>query len=310
MTEALAARAALGTNLDERTVASFGSEWEKFDQASLGSEEHRRMFERYFQVFPWHRLPKEPEGFDMGCGSGRWAALVAPRVKRLNCVDPAEAALAVAQRKLAAFDNVRYFQASTETAPLPENSQDFGYSLGVLHHIPDTEQALRNCVAYLKPGAPFLLYLYYALDSRPRWFRMLWKVTEFLRSRISSLSDRKKTSCTDTIALVVYLPLARLARLGERLGFDMRNFPLYAYRQASLYTMRTDSRDRFGTPLEQRFSRRQIEDMMGRAGLVNIEFAEEEPFWRAVGTKAVALPEEGKKCRSHTAPSSSGPSNA
>jgi 2-polyprenyl-3-methyl-5-hydroxy-6-metoxy-1,4-benzoquinol methylase len=32
--------------------------------------------------------------------------------------------------------------------------------LGVLHHIPDTAAAMRDCVRKLKLGAPFLFYLY------------------------------------------------------------------------------------------------------------------------------------------------------
>jgi 2-polyprenyl-3-methyl-5-hydroxy-6-metoxy-1,4-benzoquinol methylase len=43
---------------------------------------------------------------------------------------------------------------------------DFGYSLGVLHHIPDAQKALSDCVKKLKLGAPFLVYLYYSFDNR------------------------------------------------------------------------------------------------------------------------------------------------
>jgi SAM-dependent methyltransferase len=278
----------LGANMDARTVESFGSEWARFDQSTLTAEEHQRMFEGYFGAFPWEDLPPDAEGFDMGCGSGRWARLVAPRVGVLNCIDPAEAALAVARRNLAALSNVRFHPAGVDTAPLAPGSQDFGYSLGVLHHIPDTEAALATCIRYLKPGAPFLLYLYYAFDNRPAWFRALWALTERGRGFISRQDDQVKPFLTDPIALLVYLPLARIARVGTRLGLDMRNVPLYAYRDESLYTMRTDSRDRFGTPLEQRFSRAQIEAMMRRAGLVDIRFSEREPYWCAVGRKAAA----------------------
>ena len=45
------------------------------------------------------------------------------------------------------------------------------------------------------------------------------------------------------------------------------------------------SRDRFGTPLEQRFTRSEIEAMMRRTGLVDVEFLEGEPYWCAVGRK-------------------------
>jgi hypothetical protein len=49
--------------------------------------------------------------------------------------------------------------------------------------------------------------------------------------------------------------------------------------------MRTDSRDRFGTPLEQRFTRAEIATMMEASGLERISFSNEAPFWCAVGYK-------------------------
>jgi hypothetical protein len=168
---------------------------------------------------------------------------------------------------------------------LATNSQDFGYSLGVLHHIPDTRAAMRACVRLLKPGAPFLVYLYYRFENRPAWFQMVWRTSEILRAGISVLPSRPKQLVTDFITLTIYWPLARIARLGEHLGFKMRHLPLYAYREHSFYTMCTDARDRFGTRLEQRFTREEIRGMMEVAGLRNIIISENEPFWCAVGIK-------------------------
>jgi SAM-dependent methyltransferase len=273
-------------NIDPKTVASFGDEWARFDQTAAPESELQGYFDSYFRVFPWGDLPTNAEGFDMGCGSGRWARFVAPRVGTLHCVEPSAQALAVAQRNLAAIPNIRFHHASVDTAPLTPASQDFGYSLGVLHHIPDTQAALQRCVHYLKPGAPFLLYLYYRFDNRPAWFRVLWALSDVVRRAIHRLPSSAKHLATDSIALLVYWPLARLSLLGERLGLRTSSVPLYAYRHASLYTMRTDSRDRFGTPLEQRFTRQEITQMMQQAGLQNVTFSEAEPYWCAVGIKS------------------------
>jgi ubiquinone/menaquinone biosynthesis C-methylase UbiE len=273
-------------NIDRQTVESFGSEWARFDQSALSEEELHRLFASYFHIFPWGRLPANPEGFDMGCGSGRWARLVAGRVGTLNCIDPAEDALAVARRALVAFSNVRLLHASVDTVPLEAASQDFGYSLGVLHHIPDTAAALKSCTRLLKPGAPFLLYLYYRFDNRPLWFRALWRLSDLLRGGICRLPDRAKALMTDALAAVVYWPLARFAKLVQKLGADPAALPLSFYRDTSFYSMRTDSRDRFGTPLEQRFTRAEIAAMMQSAGLRDIRFSESEPYWVAVGIKA------------------------
>jgi SAM-dependent methyltransferase len=167
--------------------------------------------------------------------------------------------------------------------PVPDASMDFGYSLGVLHHVPDPEAGLRACVSKLKPGAPFLLYVYYAFDNRPLWFRMIWRVSDWMRRLISSLPCGPRQRVSDVIALVVYWPLARLARAVARAGADVGQFPLSAYRNYSFYTMRTDALDRFGTRLERRFRRSELLRMMERAGLRNITVATEAPYWCALG---------------------------
>lgn len=271
-------------NLDPATIKSFGDEWSRFDQSAIEGAEAEAIFGEYFAVFPWAALPKNASGFDMGCGSGRWARLMASKVGHLHCIDPSSA-LEVAKRSLSVCDNVSFHQASVDDGALPIDSQDFGYSLGVLHHIPDTGAALKSCVAMLKPGAPFLVYLYYAFDNRPAMFRFAWRCSDVLRRGIRLLPPRLKHGVTDLLACVVYWPLAKLALLGERLGLNVSNVPLSYYRHHSFYTMRTDSRDRFGTPLEQRFSREQIESMMLGAGLRDIRFSERAPYWCAVGIK-------------------------
>jgi SAM-dependent methyltransferase len=270
-------------NIDTKVVEGFADEWTRFDQSKLDGQELEQLFNQYFECFPWEKLPKDAIGFDLGCGSGRWAKLVAPRVGKLYLIEPSDA-IEVARKNLAEFKNCEFYRAGVDNIPLEDESCDFGYSLGVLHHIPDTESGLRNCVAKLKAGAPFLLYLYYAFDNRPKWFRAIWKLTDAFRRIISALPNRLRYLVTQFIAAVVYFPLARIAAIAERLGFNVAHLPLSQYRHSSFYTMRTDALDRFGTRLEKRFTKIQIREMMERCGLENIRFAK-FPFWTAVGTK-------------------------
>lgn len=276
----------MSANIDRNTVKGFGEEWAAFDQSALDGAEYAALFDAYFHLFPFDNLPRNSVGFDLGCGSGRWAAGVAGRVGLLHCIDPAEQALAVARRRLSGTTNVRFHLASSDSIPLADGSADFGYSLGVLHHIPDTAKALRDCVAKLKAGAPFLVYLYYRLDGRPRWFRAMWRLSDAVRRRIVRLPFRARKAVTSTIAALVYWPLARGARLAEKLSLDVSNMPLGAYRSLSFYTMRTDALDRFGTGLEHRFTRPEIEAMMRQAGLTDIRFSDREPYWVACGVRA------------------------
>jgi ubiquinone/menaquinone biosynthesis C-methylase UbiE len=266
-------------------VEGFGDEWTRFDQSGVSAKELSTIFSRYFSVFPWEDLPPHAEGFDMGCGSGRWAVFVAPRVGRLHLIDASEDALAVARRKLANFTNVTFVHASVAASPLPDSSQDFGYSLGVLHHIPDTLAGLRACVQKLKPGAPFLLYLYYRFDNRSPWFRLVWQASDIMRRVISRLPHGARYAVSQTIAALVYWPLARFALGLQRLGVSPEVLPLSYYRDKSFYTMRTDALDRFGTQLEKRFRREEIASMMCSAGLNGVKFREAAPYWCAIGWK-------------------------
>jgi SAM-dependent methyltransferase len=269
-------------NVDPATVEGFGREWRHYDQSALAEGEARRIFDEYFGLFDFTDLG---EGFDLGCGSGRWARLVAPRVKKLHCIDPSHA-IEVARQNLADLPNVELHRATADDIPLADGSQDFGYSLGVLHHIPDAQRALDNAVRKLKPGAQMLVYIYYSLDNRGRLYRAAWKTSDAARKIISRLPFPLKRIVTTAVAAGVYWPLARIARLIERAGGDPAHIPLSPYRWKSFYTMRTDALDRFGTRLEQRFSRAEIERMMTNAGLSGIRFSEREPFWVAVGRKA------------------------
>jgi ubiquinone/menaquinone biosynthesis C-methylase UbiE len=273
-------------NIDAETVEGFGREWAAYDQHELGPAEHQRTFDQYFSEFPWDDLPAQAEGFDLGCGSGRWAVLAAPRVGKLHCIDPAPAALEVCRRRLSRLDNVEFHLAAADTIPLADASQDFGYSLGVLHHVPDTARAMQDATRKLKPGAPFLVYLYYDFENRPAWYRPVWRASEIGRSVIARLPFPAKKAVTTVIATVVYWPLSRLAAALEKAGKPYHNVPLSIYRNRSYYSLRTDALDRFGTRLERRFSSSDIRKMMQDAGLESITFRNDEPYWCACGRRA------------------------
>jgi ubiquinone/menaquinone biosynthesis C-methylase UbiE len=280
-----------GNNLDPQVARGFGDEWSTFRQDSdhLSAQQRQEIFDDYFRIFPWQALPPGGgTGIDVGCGTGRWSMLVAPRVQHLHLLDASAEALGVAKQNLNFAKNVSFHANSVADIPLPANSLDFAYSLGVLHHVPDTQAAIEAIAGKLKPGAPFLVYLYYALDNRPAWYRALWKMTNAARLVISRLPHPLRLAVSQTIAASVYWPLARFARLLSDLGISAQSVPLSYYADKSFYVMRTDAYDRFCTRLEKRFTRGEIETMLTRAGFGNIRFSDSVPFWCAVGIKQTA----------------------
>jgi len=272
-------------NTDLLTVKRFGHEWERFSQPDKYLSELYLVWKEYFRIFPQRIFRPQAIGCDFGSGSGRWARFVAPLVKRLFCIDASPKATGVALKNLKGLKNVDIKTASLTTNPIPKNSLDFGYCLGVLHHVPRPSMALEMCVQKLKRGAPLLIYIYQSINNRPLFFRLIFQIVDKLRRIICRFPEPWLARVCDVIALGVYYPMARVSHLAEKLNLPFENIPLCFYRNLSFYTMRTDARDRFGTPMEHRFTRNQIAQMMDRSGFVNIRFSEQMPFWCVVGVK-------------------------
>ena len=161
-----------------------------------------------------------------------------PKVKTLNCVDPSIEALDIAKNNLLNYKNCKFENSDVMTCTIKNSSQDFGYSLGVLHHIPNTFLGLKNCVKKLKKGAPFLIYLYYRFDNKPLWYRYLWKITDFIRKIISKMPFKIKFYNLFYSFNIIF-PLARTSYLIEN-WINVQNFP-FILRNTSFYTMKTDA---------------------------------------------------------------------
>lgn len=276
-------------NLDKETVESFGEEWIKF--SSFDEAEIERMGNEYFDVLHHSSVNKDSYVLDVGCGTGRWSYYLSPKVKFIEAIDPSDAVFS-AINLTSGKPNIRVTKAGVDNIPFPDNSFDFIFSLGVLHHIPDTTAAIKKIFEKAKPGGYFLVYLYYSLDNRGAAFKMLFKLSNSIRKVISSLPKGLKQLAAEIISFTVYLPLVFLARICKALfpGKEWyKKIPLSYYHNKSLTIIRNDALDRFGTPLEKRFSRKQIEKMLTDAGFSNIVFSERTPFWHCIAQKPGTL---------------------
>jgi SAM-dependent methyltransferase len=272
-------------NIDPKTVSSFGEEWNAFH--GFSESDIIISGDKYFDIVTDEMLNKESLVIDIGCGSGRFIKYLKGRYKKIVGLDPSSA-IFVADNLLGEDGSIELVQASTDNIPYPDSYFDFGYSLGVFHHIPDTQKALSDSVKKIKPGGYFLLYLYYSLDNRSFLFKLLFHISNAVRLVVSKLPARIKKFVCDVLAVVFYMPFVGLCRLLKVIGIPQhirRKIPLQAYEDQSFYIIRNDSLDRFGTPLEQRFSRAETKEMMENAGLTQVNFSERIPYWHAVGKK-------------------------
>jgi SAM-dependent methyltransferase len=273
-----------GDNIDERVVHEFGEEWLKFND--FNDRNISDVAGEYFDIIDDTMVNKQTYALDIGCGTGRWTKYLSAKAGFIEAVDPSNAIFA-ADKLLSGIGNVRLTRASIETLPFEDETFDFAMSIGVLHHIPDTQKALQDCVKKIKNGGYFYVYLYYNLDKRGWIFRGLFKLSDILRRWISKLPGTLKKFICDILAIIVYLPLVLLVKLLLFLGLTRlaKKMPLSSYHNQPFFIMRNDALDRFGTRLEQRFSAKQVKKMMENAGLNNIIISPGIPYYHAVGKR-------------------------
>jgi len=267
---------------ENKLIEGFGEEWELFDQSKLTNDEHVRLFNNYFDILPKNFFNKQLVCADLGGGSGRWSEKIAKKIKKLYFVEPSKA-INIAKIKLSKFKNIIFVRKKIENINLiKNNSLDFAFSLGVLHHTNNYLKALKVIRNKIKVGGFFLIYLYYNFDNKPRWFFYIWYFSNLLRKLISKLPLCGKKFVCDVIALLVYFPFAKLSKILELFKINTSLIPLSFYKNCSYYTMRTDAFDRFATIIENRFSRLEIIKILKENGFDQIKFSSNEPYWCAL----------------------------
>lgn len=275
----------LGDNIDEKTVESFGEEWKAFNR--FDDKELKRIGDEYFDIVNSSMCGQDSIAADFGCGTGRWSKYFSDRVKTIAAIDPSNA-IFTASKVLEKTANVYLYKASINNLPFQDDYFDFGFSLGVLHHIPDTQMAMNACVQKIKRNGYFLVYLYYNFDNRGRLFKFVYWLSNLIRLVVSKMPGFLKRFICNVLAVLLYMPFVLLCRFLNLLGVPEKirqKIPLQIYEKASFYIIRNDALDRFGTPLEQRFTKDEITQMMQNAGLTEIVFSERAPYWHAVGKK-------------------------
>jgi SAM-dependent methyltransferase/uncharacterized protein YbaR (Trm112 family) len=263
----------------DQVVARFDREWTAF--ADVETDEQAEVFRQYFDVMPKHLLTGGGPALDAGCGAGRWAIQVAKAGRSVVALDAGRSVeLAHQNGRVWPIAGV---QGDVAALPFADATFDFVYSLGVLHHVEQTDRAAAEIVRVLRPGGHFLVYLYYALDNRGPVFRGIYGMADVLRRLLSRSPQAVVGPISAMIATIVYLPLARTARAMQIVGLRRiaAALPLSYYAERSFRTMLNDSLDRFGTRLEKRFTRAQVIALLERAGLRDVRVAATPPYWHA-----------------------------
>lgn len=270
-------------NLNQKVIDGFGYEWEKYDYNDEKiSKDLDKQFDSYVKTIDLTEFSSTNSiACDFGAGSGRWTERLLPYFHKMYALEPSDGAFEVLKNKFSKETKVKILKETIGSNSLKEKSLDLAVSLGVLHHLPDTRKAIRDISITLKPGEVFLCYLYYNLENKNWFYRSLFKLSNEGRKIISRLPKWWKLQISKFIAITIYWPLSRFARIFELVGLDSSNVPLHHYSSMPFLMLANDALDRFGTILEQRFSKKEINEMLMLCDfdLSTLKFSDSEPFY-------------------------------
>lgn len=263
------------------TAHSFGYEWHRFPEMY---EEWERQFLDYMQphaadFFPGKKI------LDAGCGNGRFAYYAAKYGAEVWAIDLGPA-VEVARHNTQTR-NVHVVQADLHNPPFALESFDFIYSIGVLHHLPDPEAAFQNLLRFLKPGGVVQIYLYWKPEQRPIKAAMLSGVSAARRltTRLPHRAVYALAYPTAAIAFAFFVWPYRILRRFPLFNRMAEDIPLKQYAKLPFRVCVNDQLDRFSAPIENRYTRADVQNWLARASLEAPSVAENFG-WIGTGRKA------------------------
>lgn len=190
-------------------------------------------------------------------------------------------------RLVKGLGNVMAIKCSALDIAVEGDSLDFAYSFGVLHHTPDPEKGLSEIARVLKKGCPAFLYLYEDHSENPVKYAAI-KMVSAVRSITTRIPPKVlyALSCIAspfvfalfTVPAKLFGKFRATSHMAGKIPFNFGTTP---------FSLKDDLYDRFGAPIERRYSRKDIYDLFERCGFrdVNITRLKDTAGWVAWGDK-------------------------
>lgn len=268
--------------LQRKTQASFSFQWTSFSQMSCDFKDN---FLNYIH-------PVTPEffkgklGLDAGCGFGRHiynAALFGARMVGMDF----SRAIESTRKNTLGVKNISLVRGDIYHPPFAEDSFDFVYSIGVLHHLPDPEEGFQSILRFTKRGGSIFIWVY--SDSR----KLINTMLEFIRIFTTRMPFPLLKIFCFLCAVVDYLfvlsfklidkiAFLNINRFFNRIIFDrVKVYMCYPFQ-----VFYADWFDRLSAPTRFYYNRKDLQGWVERAGLKKVIISPTGNYgWRLYGEK-------------------------
>lgn len=248
--------------LTEKTKKSFGRQWTRYqvqrpeeDAAYFRSKTGRDASSLRGKVV-----------LDAGCGSGRYTAIAGEENAIVIGVD-FSSAVDMAASMTSHLSNVHIIQANIFELPLIPSTFDFVFSIGVLHHTPNTKGALSALAPLLSATGEIAVWLY------PRWPAPVELYNRLLRAVTTRLSLDMLHQLAVMLEPLGHLKFRLLTadRVWKRaLGQVLRGFTIGVSCHPDREIRICDTFDWFSPPYQWHHTDEEVELWLREFGLVDI----------------------------------------
>ena len=263
----------------DRTRESFGYQWTHFHEMVT---DFRQNFLEYIHPVTESFFPGKL-GIDVGCGFGRHiynAALFGAEMVGLDLSDAIEST----RRNTEHLPNVHLVQANIYRPPFAEGAFDFGYSIGVLHHLPDPEGGFHAVAALVKPGGSVFIWVY---SKKRRLLNAALEAARAVTTRMPPVLQNTISFSAGVVDMAFILPYKALAAVGAIPAAVDRALPrLKVYSNYPFQVVWADWFDRLAAPIRFYYDDQDMAAWLKRERLVRTAISPTGLFgWRAYGER-------------------------
>lgn len=263
-----------------RTSRSFGYQWNVF---STMYKDWKENFLDYVQPLD-EKFFAGKRGLDMGCGFGRhlyWSSTFGAEMVGVDLSEAVEAAYQNTKH----FPNVNVVQGDIYNLPFKKEYFDFGYSIGVLHHLPDPRAGFGRLAKMVRPGGTVFAWVYGVRRGPVEWLSV------FLRKLAARMSLRTLHLLCVLIAVFLrvfsHYPYRILSGMGMFKGLAEK-LPLKDHARYPFSVTIADAFDRLSVPICYYYNGDEFRTWFTGEGLQDIQIIrrfKNNESWRGVGVK-------------------------